>query len=117
MNQTAEWQPGDPVYPEQGLQISGHCGPCLVAWTADTDQCPECGQPSTQALQAAIARVRARHPRETVDHPLANGGPQHFCRRCERPWPCPEIAALDGIELLPATGDPARYGWRSRRKA
>ncbi len=101
MTQAEEWRPGDPVYPEQGLQIRAHCGPCLVAWTADTEQCPECGQPSTETLRAAIERVRARHPKETVDYPPANGGPQHFCQQCERPWPCRDIAAIDGVEPAP----------------
>lgn len=53
----AEWQPGDPVYSDP--KIHGHCGPCLVAWTAATDVCPECGEPSTEALRAALDVARA----------------------------------------------------------
>lgn len=52
------WQPGDPVYrPEPELR--GHCGPCLVAWTGDVNRCPECGQPSTEALHARLADAEA----------------------------------------------------------
>lgn len=58
-DQGSEWQPGDPVYPEQDLSGRRHCGPCLVAWTADVDRCPECGQLSTEALRAELAEARA----------------------------------------------------------
>lgn len=93
----SDWQPGDPVYPDQEPKIRAHCGPCLVAWTADTDRCPDCGELSTEALRAAIDRVRARHPLQVEDWPIANGGPQQFCRECERPYPCHDIAALEGV--------------------
>jgi hypothetical protein len=53
-----EWEPGDPLYPE--LPRFGHCGPCLVAWTAEIDRCPECGELSTEALRDRLAQSGIR---------------------------------------------------------
>lgn len=53
------WQPGDPVYADQAPTIRYHCGPCLVAWTANVDRCPDCGELSTEALRASVGRVRS----------------------------------------------------------
>lgn len=89
------WSPGDPVHPAE-VKPYGSCGPCLTRWTAETDRCPHCGELSTEALRAAIERVRARHPMQIEDYPAVSGGPQRFCRECERLWPCHDIAALDG---------------------
>lgn len=49
-----DWQPGDPVYPDQAPQERRHCGPCLMSWTAEVECCPECGQLSTEALRRRL---------------------------------------------------------------
>jgi addiction module HigA family antidote len=50
----------DPAAVVEPMKVRGHCGPCLVAWTTGDDTCPECGEPSTEALRAAlVVRLRA----------------------------------------------------------
>ena len=88
----ADWQPGDPVHPEQAPTVRYHCGPCLVAWTANINRCPECGEMSTEALRAADQRVRKlcaaniSHSEMFPSEPLS---------------PREVLAALDGRAYLP----------------
>lgn len=53
-----EWRPGDPVH-EPEPTYHGSCGPCLVRWTAKADNCPECGQLSTEALRRELGGAPA----------------------------------------------------------
>lgn len=55
----SDWVPGDPVYPEQQSVPRRHCGPCLVAWTAEAERCPECGELCTEALRKLAATARS----------------------------------------------------------
>lgn len=65
-----DWQPGDPVHPEPPPP-RGSCGPCLVAWTAETDRCPECGELSTELLASGRRAGPARAPGSRGAHRLA----------------------------------------------
>jgi hypothetical protein len=58
-----DWQPGDPVYGDERRPSLKHCGPCLVAWTADVHQCPHCEQMCTEMLRVELATLRADRDR------------------------------------------------------
>lgn len=112
------WQPGDPVYrPEPELR--GHCGPCLVAWTGDVNRCPECGQPSTEALHAQLVDAEAWAAQLTDQRAavlaLADKA-EHGATRWADPLPVPEWVhqvrlALDGRPVAAPGADTPPDNW------